>query len=209
MAQAASNENPSRWEWTSSLPDRLRLAPRFDPVPLVADLATLETGEWTAHFVADNYDGDWSVLPLRAPKGAHHPILRITSVPGTENWEDTEFLAACPALRRVIDSLPAQVGAARLMRLGPGAEIKEHRDWDLSPDQGMVRLHIPIVTNPEVDFRVNGERVAMAPGELWYLRLADPHRVINAGPTPRVHLVIDCAMSAGLGELFRHAAAMV
>ena len=36
-----------------------------------------------------------------------------------------------------------------------------------------------------------------------------PHRVINAGPTPRVHLVIDCAMSAGLGELLRHAAAMV
>lgn len=205
MAQSVSIDEPSPWEWAAQLPDRLRLVPRFDPAPLAAELAALEQGEWTAHFVAENYQGDWSVLPLRAPKGTNHPILRITSVPGTENWEDTEFLVACPAMRAVIDSLPAQVGAARLMRLGPGAEIKEHRDWDLSPDQGMVRLHLPIVTNPAVDFRVNGERVDMAPGELWYLRLADPHRVINAGAAPRVHLVIDCAMSDALGEMLRAA----
>lgn len=205
MAQVASDEDSPSWQWTSALPDRLRLVPRFDPAPLVAGLAALELGEWTAHFVAENYAGDWSILPLRAPKGASHPILRITSTPGTENWEDTEFLAASPCFRAVIDSLPAKIGAARLMRLGPGGEIKQHRDWDLSPDQGMVRLHVPIVTNPEVDFRVNGVRTDMAPGELWYLRLADPHSVINAGTSPRVHLVIDCAMSDELGDMLRAA----
>lgn len=205
MVQPVSNEEPSRWGWAAQLPDRLRLAPLFDPAPLIADLDRLETGEWTAHFVADNYNGDWSVLPLRAPLGASHPILRITSTPGTENWEDTEFLAVCPAIRAVIASLPAPIGAARLMRLGPGSEIKTHRDWDLSPDQGMVRLHVPIVTNPQVDFRVNDRRVEMAVGELWYLRLADPHRVINAGATARVHLVIDCAMSDELGAMLRAA----
>lgn len=205
MTQAASDENFGQWAWAAELPDRLRLTPRFDPAQLVAEQAALGGGEWTAHFIASNYDGDWSVLPLRAPKGATHPILRITSTPGTDEWEDTEFLAACPAMRAVIDSLPAKVGAARLMRLGPGAEIKEHRDWDLSPDQGMVRLHLPIMTNPDVDFRVNGTRVEMAAGELWYLRLADPHRVSNRGPTPRVHLVIDCAMSDELGDMLRTA----
>ena len=31
----------------------------------------------------------------------------------------------------------------------------------------------------------------MREGECWYLRLSEPHRVINDGDTDRVHLVID------------------
>jgi hypothetical protein len=35
----------------------------------------------------------------------------------------------------------------------------------------------------------------MAPGECWYLRLSDPHRVANRGETDRVHLLIDCRVN--------------
>ncbi|WP_339705616.1 aspartyl/asparaginyl beta-hydroxylase domain-containing protein [Algoriphagus aquimarinus] len=31
----------------------------------------------------------------------------------------------------------------------------------------------------------------MKEGECWYLRLSDPHRVLNEGETDRIHLVMD------------------
>lgn len=64
-------------------PDRLRLPLEFDPARLAADLATLSAGGWIAHFVTQNYDGDWSVIPLRGPAGARHPVRLMRLSPGS------------------------------------------------------------------------------------------------------------------------------
>jgi hypothetical protein len=64
----------------------------------------------------------------------------------------------------------------RLLRLGPGGVIKEHRDYDLGYDLGEARLHVPIVTDPEVAFHLRNRRVTMAEGETWYLDLS-PSRI--------------------------------
>ena len=71
------------------------------------------------------------------------------------------------------------------MRLTPGSVIKEHRDHDLRFEDGTVRLHIPVVTNDCVDFRLNGLPCPMAAGSCWYLWLSDPHSVANRGPEDR------------------------
>ena len=92
------------------------------------------------------------------------------------------------------------------MRLAPGSIIKEHHDNDLSFEQGMVRIHIPVVTNDGVDFRLNGLRCVMAAGSSWYLRLSDPHSVANRGTADRVHLVIDAAVNDWVAGLFERAA---
>ena len=34
---------------------------------------------------------------------------------------------------------------------------------------GVVRLHVPIVTNPDAEFYVNGKRLFLGPGEAWTL----------------------------------------
>jgi hypothetical protein len=63
-------------------PDRLRLPLRFDPVLLARDLQTLASVEWIAHFVQQNYEGDWSVIPLRSVAGSagrHAPLAAIRS----------------------------------------------------------------------------------------------------------------------------------
>lgn len=176
-------------------PDRLQLPLRFDPFRLEADLDRLDAADWVAHFVRQNYSGDWSLLPLRAPVGAHHPILRVTANSWTTDWEDTELLAASPCFREVLAAFRCPLHSARLMRLGAGSRINEHRDPDLDVEAGTVRLHIPVRTNPAVDFRVNGTRVTMAAGSVWYLKLSDPHRVTNGGATERVHLVIDALVN--------------
>ena len=183
------------------LPDRLRLRLAVDAAALAADLARLDDLDWTMHFVPENFSGQWDVLPLRAPVGSVHPILRITSSPGCDSWEDTEFRALCPAISALLDRFHCPLGAVRLMRLTPDSSINEHSDPDLSAEQGTARLHVPIVTNSDVDFRVNQRRVDMAPGELWYVRLSDPHSVANRGTTDRVHLVIDAAINPWLSDL--------
>jgi len=187
-----------------SLPDRLRLPFAFDPLDLVEDLACLGDVAWTEHFVKQNYDGDWSVIPLRAQAGATHPIMMIYSDPSATAFEDTPLAARLPHMRTVMNRFACPLQAVRLMRLAPGSTIKEHRDHDLDFEHGVARLHIPVTTNPGVEFLLNGTEVAMAPGEVWYLRLSDPHRAANRGDADRVHLVIDAMVNGWLeGTLMR------
>lgn len=179
-------------------PDRLRLPFDFDPVPLARDLAALSDAGWTEHFVKQNYDGDWSVIPLRAPAGESHPVRMIYPDPAAREFVDTPLLARAPTMRSVLAAFKCPLQCARLMRLAPGSIIREHRDSDLAFEYGDVRLHIPIRTNPGVKFLLNGSRVVMEPGSVWYLRLSDPHSVANEGASDRVHLVIDLSANAWL-----------
>ena len=66
---------------------------------------------------------------------------------------------------------------------------------------------MPVVTNPHVEFYLNGSRVVMDEGECWYLRLSDPHRVANRGEVDRVHLVIDGRVNDWVTELLTGAEA--
>ncbi|WP_020571375.1 aspartyl/asparaginyl beta-hydroxylase domain-containing protein [Neolewinella persica] len=174
------------------IPDRVKLSLFFDTALLQADLLHLERLGigWTDHFVTRNYAGSWSILPLRANRGAVHPIQQIYSDPASKDYVDTPILEHSPYLKEVLAGFHSTLYAARLMRLGTGALIKEHRDHDLDVEGGCVRLHIPILTNPKVHFMLNGQRVVMEAGECWYLRLSDPHSVWNDGPD-RIHLVVD------------------
>jgi hypothetical protein len=180
----------------------------FDPALLRRDLEALTTTEWTAHFVSENYEGDWSAIPLRSPAGARHPIQMIYADPMATAFADTPYLAACPYFQQVIAAFACEIQCVRLMRLTPGSTIKEHRDHDLDAEHGAVRIHIPILTNPRVVFEVNRIPVQMAPGEAWYLRLADPHRVFNGGDSDRVHLVIDATINDWMNDLLARAWAL-
>ncbi len=72
-------------------------------------------------------------------------------------------------------------------------------------EKGEARLHFPIVTNPQVEFYVDGIRVDMQPGTCWYINANLIHQVINKGKTDRIHLVIDCVVNNWLRELFDRA----
>src|SRR5262245_39956594 len=172
-------------------PDRLRLPFTFAADRLAEDLRNLAGSQWIRHFVKQNYDGEWSVIPLRAPADARHPVRMIYSDPTCTTFADTPMLDGCPYFRAVMDTFRCPLRAVRLMRLGPGSVSKEHEDLDLSFDDGKVRLHVPVVTNDAVVFRLNGVRVVLDAGSTWYLRLSDPHSAENRGVTDRVHLVID------------------
>ncbi|MGV3456805.1 aspartyl/asparaginyl beta-hydroxylase domain-containing protein [Sphingomonas sp.] len=184
----------------SPLPDRIKLPFSFDPDRLCADLDAVDR-DWIDHLVKQNYEGNWSVLPLRHTAGATHPVMMIYSDPSATEFVDGPLLAHTPYFREVLAAFRCPLTVVRLMRLTPGSVIKPHYDHDLAAEHGAARLHIPITTNPDVEFLLNGTPVTMAPGEAWYLRLMDTHSVVNRGTSDRVHLVIDAVVDDWLSEI--------
>ncbi len=183
-------------------PDRLKMPFQFSAEQLAKDLAVLNETEWTEHFVKQNYEGDWSAIPLRSPKGETHPIRMIYSDPTATEFVDTIYLKQCPYFQEVLSHFKCDVSVVRLMKLGAGSVIKEHFDYDLCYEDGAIRFHIPVVTNPEIEFYLNNERIILGAGECWYLRLSDPHRVNNFSSEDRVHLVVDATVNDWITEIF-------
>lgn len=183
------------------MPESARLALRFDPQRLQADLRRLASGVWTPHFNTSFFEGDWSGIVLR---GSRADRGLFASGAGTGEFASTEALQACPYFQEVLAAFQCPLKSARLLRLASGSVIREHSDFDLGEELGEVRLHVPVVTNPQVEFYLAGKRVAMDAGECWYLDLSLPHRVQNRGASERVHLVVDCVVNAWLRHLIHN-----
>jgi quercetin dioxygenase-like cupin family protein len=184
-------------------PSRLKLPFTFDPAALLADLARIPDAAWLPHYNPRDHEGAWTVAPLRAPVGS---VIPTVALPTARDFEDGPLLLASPAFRQVVSRFECPVGMVRLLRLAPGARIREHEDPGLGFAHGEVRLHVPITTSPQVSFHVDRQPLRMAPGECWYVDVSRPHRVENDGEAPRVHLVIDAKVNPWLAELFARAA---
>jgi hypothetical protein len=179
-----------------------RLPLAFDPDRLCADLTRCQERPWIDHFNTRDYEGKWTSVSLRSGSGSADDIK---AAPGGSAYQDTPLVDACPYFRIVLDQFHCEMQAVRLLRLGPGSQIHEHRDPASSYADGFFRLHIPITTNPGTLFIVDGERLPMQPGECWYADFGLPHSVRNLDRTDRVHLIIDGLRNAWSDRLFEEA----
>jgi GNAT superfamily N-acetyltransferase len=187
------------------LPDALKIPFQFDVPRMQAELAGIQTGEFIRHFNTGYYQGDWSGVPLRSVGGRPDHIYPDPTAKNA--FADTPLLARCPYIRDLLDSFRCSQRAVRFLRLKAGSVVKEHRDYDLGFEDGEVRLHVPVITNPQVEFVLNQVRVVMNEGECWYLDVNKPHRVANHGNADRIHLVIDCEVNDWLRDLLLGTAA--
>jgi aspartyl/asparaginyl beta-hydroxylase len=181
----------------------LRLPLACDVARLQADLAAVAPAGWHPHFNTGYYEGDWSGIPLRGQPGIHVPLY---SDPTRTDFADLPVLASCAYVPELLAQLECPLESVRFLKLAAGASIREHRDFGLAFDEGAVRLHVPVHTHPDVRFELDGELVPMVEGEWWYVNFDRPHRVTNAGPHDRVHLVIDARVNAWLTDLFHRTA---
>jgi len=177
----------------------LKLPPIFDANRLRADLDQILATEYVPHFNTQYYHGDWSVVPLRSIGGVANQIYPDPTK--TDAYADTPLLARCPYVREALGYFQCPLQAVRFLRLAAGSVIKEHRDFRLGYDDGEVRLHIPVITNPDVEFILAGQRVVMKEGECWYLDVNEKHSVANRGTVDRIHLVLDCNVNDWLREM--------
>jgi len=173
------------------LPQRFyRLPVRFDVERLRFEVASLPPEAWSPH-----------------PNGdAGNDAVRLISVDGGDNetmngvMRMTPHLERSPYIRQVLASFGVVWSRSRLLRLAPGAAVAVHADvhhhWF-----HRVRMHVPILTLPQVQFTCDRERVHMAAGEAWLFDNWRLHQVENPTDRERIHLVGDTSGSAAFWEL--------
>ena len=171
--------------------DRIRLPLDFNAATMLEEIEIMQLRDFIY------YD----VMPLRAPAHLVDPSVARPAPAGDyadgswTDWLDTPLLKGAAYLSEVVDTFRehTDVTLVRLLRLEAGAVVKEHTDpaLGLEQERSVIRLTIPVFGGEQVEFYLNDSLVPMQPGECWYLRLSDPHRIVNAGPTERINMTID------------------
>jgi hypothetical protein len=165
---------------------------------LHTDYAKVKDKKWIPHFQKNDYDGDWDVLALYSDKGNENAVFTEQRDP-----EPTAILQHCDYFKLVCRSFEAPILSARILKLKAGSEIKEHTDYKASYADGIMRIHVPVITDPDVSFFINGKQVAMIPGDCWYGNFSLPHSVVHHGLEDRVHIVIDLERNDWTDELMK------
>jgi hypothetical protein len=151
--------------------------------------------------------GTWTVLSLIAGAGDLDDATSTRLGPDASP-RPTAILAEMPNVRSAIETFRTVVLRARLMRLKAGAAISEHRDFAYfggqrwSFERGRIRVHIPIVTDGGVTWKLDGQNIAMAAGEAWYVNVCLPHSVENRGSIDRTNLVVELEVNDWLRKMF-------
>ena len=173
----------------------IKLPFRFDVARLQQEVAAFPEEAWVRH--PNNLDGN--------------SALRLITVGGGENDDVagpmamTPHLQSSPYLQQVLAHFGVVWSRSRLMRLGPGATVPMHTDINYHWHH-RVRLHIPVVTRPEVAFHCDDQVVHMAEGDSWIFDNWRPHKVENNSDVTRIHLVADTTGNARFWDM-AHAAA--
>lgn len=171
-----------------------RLPLRFDAAALAEEVGSYPSDAWVPH--PQKFDGN-DYVPLITPSGI---ITNDFAGP----MGPTIYLSRSPYLSEVMATLDCVWGRSRLMGLVPGATVPPHVDTNYYW-RTHIRVHIPIVTNPDVHFTCGDKTVQMKAGECWVFDTFRQHQVANNGAEKRIHLVADTIGGERLWDLV-HAA---
>ena len=172
----------------------------FDVEKLKMDVEKILNKNWINHYNTNDYSGKWNAISLLSQGGKSENITGFNTV--SESVTYTEIINSCPYLKEIIDGFLFEKTTVRLLRLASGAIIKPHTDTELGYEDGCFRIHIPVITNPNVEFILDNQRLLMNEGECWYINANFTHSVVNNGREDRIHLVIDGIRNEWTDALF-------
>jgi len=172
-----------------------RLPLQYDAERLAMEVNQFTEADWRPH--PEGHKGN-TALPLVAVGGdpANDGVLG--------SMRPTPHLVRCPYLAQVLASLGAVLGRTRLMRIIGHGEATLHVDTNYYW-MHHVRVHVPVLTMPGVQFHCGGESVHMKAGECWIFDTWRLHNVINPADASRIHLVVDTVGSAEFWDLLQGA----
>ena len=161
--------------------------------------------------VRDLQESDWQ--PIKRPAGRHVLYFKYNA----EAWNNGEYhytgrpLAAAPfddtvtyqtwhgwkdLIDPIVDVITAYFGVPAFMnkcflnRLAPQGLLWPH--WDDEPSMAVSkRIHLPVLTNGQVDFIIGDETFHLEQGTLVEIDNIAIHSVKNHSDQYRVHLVMD------------------
>jgi len=179
-------------------PVAIRLPRTYDVDQLVHDLQILRDVK-AAPQPGPYHQGEWKGIALHSTGGKDSVF---PSAPGMDDYRETESLLRTPYFKWILDDLKCPKEVVRILFLPPQGHIKDHFDFHTSFQFGLLRLHIPIITHPDVVFLIDGQRMKWEPGELWYGDFSKVHSVKNDSPIVRAHMVIDVQINDFVLSLF-------
>lgn len=174
----------------------IRLPLHFDADRLVGEVAAMPPEAWQGH--PGGYSGN-SAVPLISVNGEANDYL-------AGHMAESRWLKQSPYLRQVLASFQVVFGRSRLMGLQGGSQVPAHCDINYHWYQ-RVRIHVPIITFPEVMFHCHDQVVHMGRGEAWIFDNWKSHHVNNPTSELRVHLVADTVGSALFWQMVERAIA--
>lgn len=159
-------------------------------------------------------DSAWAADPQRQLEHDVHAQTQSILLLSCHGWPDVTVVecagwpllhaAALPVMNEIINQHYVAGGTllrAMVVRLPAGARIAKHRDSHPS-FAAAHRIHVPLVTNSQVEFLVNGERVPPRAHFGFELNNSVLHQVVNRGQEHRIHLIFDyLPPRAGMGHL--------
>jgi Sulfotransferase family/Aspartyl/Asparaginyl beta-hydroxylase len=165
---------------------------RFDVERMRAEIEAIPEVDWRWH--PDGFEGN-SALPLISTHGGINDDFAAP-------MKCTEFLDRMPYVGQVLAQFRTLHGRARLMRIEPRAGVPVHVDiqyyW-----RTHTRVHIPVITHPDIRFHCGREVVHMAAGEAWTFDNWRQHSVVNETDTRRIHLTFDTYGSTAFWNMAR------
>lgn len=155
--------------------------------------------------VLDLDENIWFANPQRQQLFDVHAQTQSIVLIFCEGWPNVRILKhagwshlgreATPVMKEVIDRFYPTGGAilrAMMARLPAGCSIDRHRDKHPSFSIAH-RIHVPLVTNPDVEFLVDEERVPTQENVAVEINNRLHHQVANRGATDRIHFIFDYA----------------
>jgi len=193
---------------------------KYNVARLVRDMNTaFKNSQWKNKEV----DGSWKSITLKGQNGKSQDWLEDVEFGVRENnkYKYTPTMVGCDYFKDVLESLNTEIYLVRLLKLRKHSKIKYHTDEIVfKKKSGIIRCHLPIVTDNRNIFKVGMPLQAPAPqyhiwraqdlygthmsvGKLWYTNVNMLHSVENNSNLDRVHLVIDLRPTAEmLGKIY-------
>jgi len=147
------------------------------------------------------WDAENASKPNRfgALDATRHVIFRFVS--NFRDWRDSYDRPLWNEWKALLEPVLAQATApygyeradfARVMlaRMAPGGVIHPHRDENPAA-KWPHKIHVPLVTNENVTFFVDGNQYHFAEGEAVEVNNMGLHAVENRGTTDRIHLIFE------------------
>lgn len=123
-------------------------------------------------------------------KPNNNPLETHTWEKAWEKWEHLVSPVIEAAISEYKGAERAFVNKCLIPRMRPGTRILAHKDIARSFNFSH-RIHIPLTTNPDVYFLIDGKRCVMEEGNAYEINNKVLHSVENKGTETRIHLLFD------------------
>ena len=158
---------------------------------------------------------DWTAISLRGygptPLDILKPNVLKSKVKVEAVLQDTSLLEedGFQVINDILAKIPSTFERVRFMKIKANSSIGKHsdkidKDFGLK-DGNIVRIHVPIRTNDQVNFSLwEGRKETenyLEEGHYYYVDVTAPHAVKNNSDVDRIHLVIDTYVNDEVREL--------